>query len=106
LIFIHLQSAYFTISVSCVVDLLEFVLVVCNQGDDKKDDSEDNANDGTEYISGTSFMVWDNLNHTFDWKLSCVDYLALMCAIGLGGQTVEPLRMHLYSCLFDLQYLN
>ena len=34
-------------------------MIVCNEGDDKKDGPENDTKDGAEYISGTSFMVWN-----------------------------------------------
>jgi hypothetical protein len=36
LIFVHFQSAYFTVSVSCVIDLLQFIMIVGNKGGNKE----------------------------------------------------------------------
>ncbi len=57
LIFVHLQSAYFTVSISSIINLLQFIMIIGDKCNDKENGPKNDTWDGATYISGTSFVV-------------------------------------------------
>lgn len=94
-----LQPADFPVSVSSVVYLFKFIMIISDQSHDEHDDSKYNAEDSATYIGGTSFMILNYEIRTFEGKFPCIENLSLMGAIGLSREAVEVVRTHWISVI-------